>query len=95
MFVLRRFNLIVWKMRKYHTINKKKVRVWLLEESFFFKYEIMYLPLWHENNQAHHFNGLFLLSVHAFICSVQHSRHNKQQAYIHNKSAKAKRGPDG
>lgn len=73
MFVLRRFNLTVWKMRKNHTINKKKVRVWLLVKSFFFKYEIMSLPLRHENNQAHHINGLFLLSEHAFICSVQYS----------------------
>lgn len=82
-------------MRKNHTINKKKVRVRLLEESFFFKYEIMSLPLRHENNQTHHHNGLFLLSEHAFICSVQYSRHNKQQTYIHNKSAKAKRDHDG
>ena len=82
-------------MRKNHTINKKKVRVRLLAESFFFKYEIMSLPLWHENNQTHHLNGLFPLSEHAFICSVQYSRYNKQQAYIHNKSAKAKRGSDG
>ena len=81
-------------MCKNHTINKKKVRARLFEESFFFKYKIMSLPLRHENNQTLHLNGLFLLSEHAFICSVQYSRHYKQQAYIHNKSAKAKRGSD-
>ena len=82
-------------MGRNHTINKKKVRVRLLAESFFIKYEIMSLPLRHENNQAHHLNGISLLSEQAIICSVQHNRLDKQQAYIHNKSAKAKRGSDG